>query len=389
MKKLNVIILFTLLCCSVPGYATVPDKPVATKPDTLANRHPFLVASSAFALRTLYGQSFSHMEESRSLVDMADFSLAFLTPSVLGEEGVYAGATLVIISAVAKHPEHANSPIHPIIYSVALSQASNALRDSARPWIDNYSNNTALANYTSATQYLVPAVANAAPFLARYALEGNFNGLYGALTLGAGYKTVYILCEGLEKLNIAALQKLAGDQVWIEPVAQAGTGVVLSLSGYALNAVSQGLAKTLPAISDAAVSEQTLLLKYSSTATVKTAVGLSSTLAILVSEYAGYAFAAAGFKAVEKVTPEYAPYINPALGAALVGAVTQQYLWGKIQPQHAAVKSAARGAALAGFFQVFGALFKLPGWIEDAPAQLFNHIYQTTADTWNDIKDEL
>ncbi len=365
---------------SVAVYASAMDKSVDIKPDILASRHPIFAVSAAFALRTLYGSFLGDTDGTRNLVDMADFSLALLAPSVLGVEGVYAGATMVIVSALVKHPNQVGdeaSYLHPIFYAAALSHGSNALRDGARPLIDAYWNHTALADYGSATQYLVPAVANAAPVLVYYVVKGNFNGLAGTLTKGTGFKTVYLLCDCLEKLNVVALSKIAGDQVWIEPVAQAGTGVVLSISAYGLNALSQALTKILPdlarktskkAIEKAtqAAIKKSVLLKYVAVPKVAIAAGLSGTIAGIFGEVAGYEVATAGFTAVQKATPEYAPYINPVLGVALIYALSQHCLHGGLKAQHPAMRDAATGAALAGFLEVFSALFRLPGWIEDA-----------------------
>ncbi len=348
MKKMNLVIILSLLCSSTQTYAN--NATVQAK-DTLASRHPVLTFGAALILKQWYANTIDGVAGAANLIDMADFSLALLAPSALGESGSVIGSALFVVSAFAKHPsqiapvgvkDFQASPLHPIWYAGTLSHISNDIRIMGQPWVKEYSNHTVLQDYTEATQYLVPAAMTAVPFLGHYLVRGNFQGLAGAMTQGAGYKTAFLLCDGFEKVNIIALRKALGDEVWIEPVAQLETSVLLSISAYGLNAL-----------------------------------GLAQTLSRIAGEVAGYQAAASAFNAIDKLAPEYAPYVNPALGATLIVGLTHLYLHGGFKSQHTNIKAAAAGATFAGFLQIFSAFFQLPGWIEDAPSQLWDRIKQT------------
>jgi hypothetical protein len=425
MKNLNIIFFLGLLCCSVSVYATAVDGLAAVgnstlaKPDTLARRHPFLAVSAAFFLRKTYANYAGDGKDGILLIDGADFSLALLFPSVLGEEDFYAGAALSIASTMVKHPSQIPPPgaalsiastmvkhpsqipppgakdfqgpsLHPIWYAGALTHISIGMRKLARPWVNYYSNETVFENYTNATQYVVPLVTNFAPFLVVFFVKREFNGLIGTLAKGAGIKTVYVSCEGVENLILTALQVAAGDQVFVEPVAEAGTAVVLGYVAYCLNQASETLTKTLPVITEnmkkSAIERATRiaaqksgLIQLFGVRSVYVAASLSDFLGNIASDYAGYAATTAVFKTVEKTTPNGAPYINPALGVAVVALATYQTLWGRLRSGPDVVKSAASGAAFAGFLQILGALFSLPGWIEDIPAQWARQAYSGTS----------
>lgn len=375
MKKWNAIILMSLLFLSTSVLANNQTDVQNVREDkrTLAKRHPLLALSAAVALKQLFGYGPADGPFEQDFIDDGEFALEAVVPASIEDSAFLSGVTLLIMSPFISHPS--GRPVHPLLFSTGLGHINNALKESSLPFISNYTANSRLASFDHTLKHIAPTLVEGGLFLSYYAVTGaDFSGFSGAIAKGAGTKTIYVLMDGIEQFNIDVLTSCAGNQAWVQPVAQLETGVVLSISGYSFQAISATLSGFIKKVSEDGIAHMApswsnTLLGFAPESMLGAASSLSATLSNLASEVAGFEFASAIFSAVEKATPTYAPYINPALGASLIyflrSAVSQSWL--QLQPGY--IQMMALGAALSGFIQVVSSVFSLPGWLDEVPSK--------------------